>query len=111
MSRITLTSRLPAVSDEIRRQVSQVVRKAAFDVEANAKVLAPVDTGALRASIQTTVTGELSAEVSVGAEYGPHVEYGTVHAGAQPFLTPAVDLVGPEFTQAVAAAVQAGAAA
>jgi HK97 gp10 family phage protein len=74
---MTLQERLPQVSRETRRLLGLVVRKAAFDVEAAAKAKAPVDTGNLRASIAVMPTGELSAEVRVGAEYGAAVEYGT----------------------------------
>lgn len=91
-----------------RKRLSAAVRKAAFDIEAQAKVSAPVDTGALKASIQATTTGELDAEVAVGVEYGVYVELGTVKAGAQPYLGPAVDLVGPVFLAMVAAIIAKG---
>lgn len=35
--------------------------------------------------------GDLAANVIVGAEYGIYVEYGTMFAPAQPFLTPAFE--------------------
>jgi hypothetical protein len=37
--------------------VAEAVAKTAFAVEARAKILAPVDTGALRASIYTALKG------------------------------------------------------
>lgn len=42
---------LPTLGDAARTALSQLVRKAAHDVESLAKANAPVDTGALRASI------------------------------------------------------------
>lgn len=50
--------------------------RAAFAVEANAKRLAPVDTGHLRRSI-TTNKGYLSRKIGPGAPYGFYVEKGT----------------------------------
>jgi HK97 gp10 family phage protein len=46
---------------------------------------APVDTGALRESIQATSDG-----VQVGVRYGAYVEYGTSRTAPQPFTGPSV---------------------
>jgi HK97 gp10 family phage protein len=48
--------------------------------------LAPVDTGALRDSIDETSNG-----VEVGVDYGVYVEYGTAHNAPQPFTVPAIN--------------------
>lgn len=50
------------------------------------RTLAPVDTGALRASIQPTGDG-----VEVGVDYGVYVEYGTSDTAPQPFANPAIN--------------------
>lgn len=47
---------------------------------------APVDTGALRASIHTTNEG-----VTVGVRYGVYVEFGTSDTAPQPFAGPAIN--------------------
>jgi HK97 gp10 family phage protein len=47
---------------------------------------APVDTGALRASIQPTDDG-----VAVGVRYAAYVEYGTSRTGPQPYAVPAIN--------------------
>ena len=47
---------------------------------------APVDTGRLRDSIQTTSEG-----VVVGVDYGAYVEYGTSDTAPQPFTVPAIN--------------------
>lgn len=102
MSRVTLKSRIPELQKQLAL-ASQVVRKTAFDVEAQAKLRAPVDTGFLRNSIHTEQESELRASVNVGAEYGLFVEYGTSRMAAQPFLNPAVESVRPAFEAAVTA--------
>lgn len=48
----------------IRERAGQVVRKTALDVEADAKLRAAVDTGAMRASIYTVAEGHDGAEQS-----------------------------------------------
>lgn len=101
-SNVTLTSRIPLVQKQLRL-ASQVVRKSALDVEAQAKLRAPVDTGFLRNSIHTEQSSDLRAEVIVGAEYGLYIEYGTSRMAAQPFLNPAVEFVRPAFEAACAA--------
>jgi HK97 gp10 family phage protein len=73
---------------------SEIVRAAAFGVEARAKTKAPVDTGNLRGSIRAGGFTPTSAEVNVGARYGEFVEHGTRRSRAQPFLTPAVEEEG-----------------
>lgn len=124
---------IPALTGALRQELGKVVRETAFQIEAEAKQNAPVDTGFLRASIHTVtargqggqyraaqeatgkitvdrqmlpevenVTSELEAIVAVGAEYGPHVEFGTVDQAAQPFLTPAVEAARETFVQKVA---------
>lgn len=60
-------------------------------LQVRARQLAPVDTGFLRNSIEVLKTGDLSAVVFVGAEYGVYVEFGTRRMRAQPFFTPAAD--------------------
>ena len=117
-----LLNRLPELSVEIRRVAGELVRKAAFDIEQDAKMRAPVDTGFLRNSLYVVTRGqstydasgdgpmlpeverppdELTAYVAPGAEYAIYVEMGTSTNYAQPFLTPAAEFVGPTFTEAM----------
>lgn len=71
-------------------QVSTVVRKTAFDIERDAKIFAPVDTGNLRNSISTTAVA-LSAEIGPTAAYGAYVEYGTSRQAPAAYMGPAFD--------------------
>jgi len=109
------------------RQLSQVVGKAAADVEGTAKdsILkgsgkykqygdhwssppgSPPnsDTGNLANSIGHRMTGATSAEVFVSAKYGVPLELGWMskagnHVPARPFLRPAVEYVAPSFQAA-----------
>lgn len=61
-----------------------------------AQQLSPVDTGALRASIHVE-NGDAPGRYKVVASvpYAAAVEFGTRHAAAQPFLTPATRHVQP----------------
>jgi hypothetical protein len=109
---------LDAMIRNLDGNVAEAVAKTAFAVEARAKILAPVDTGALRASIYTALKGEerfnqarsdaASRRPNVAiaplpvprdghtAYVGPSVEYGEiVHNGSstmagRPFLAQAV---------------------
>lgn len=94
---------LAGASKETVVLTSRAVRKAALDVEAHAKRLAPVDTGALRSSI-TTSTGisGLEAEVGPTVHYGLYQELGTARMAPQPYMGPALEVVEPGFLEAVA---------
>lgn len=69
-----------------------VVRKSTADVERDAKILAPVDTGFLRSSISSDVQSDHdSVQGSIGptADYGEYVETGTSRNAPQPYMGPA----------------------
>lgn len=83
------------------------VKAVAFQVEALAKMKAPVDTGSLRNSIYTSLKdennppevatealpnpdSELTAFVGSSVEYGIYQELGTSTMDAQPYLLPAL---------------------
>lgn len=74
--------------------VGRELAKRAVRVVTAAKRLCPVDTGRLRASIDWDMRRDsqgLFAIVGTDVEYAPHVELGTVHMAAQPFLRPALE--------------------
>lgn len=70
-------------------QADRIVAQSAHMIEAGAKVAAPVDTGALRASITAQKAGDAHYRIGPSVEYGRYVELGTRHAPAHPFLMPA----------------------
>ena len=82
------------------RRTALAIRKTAKDIERDAKVLAPVDTGNLRNSITSTVRG-LTGEVGPTADYGAYVEEGTSRMGPQPYMGPATDRNAALFVQAM----------
>lgn len=71
-------------------------------VETYAKVLAPVDTGALRNSIMVDEVTPDRAIIAPHTEYAEHVEFGTTRMAAQPYLRPALD----EHTGEIVAAIE-----
>ena len=90
------------LTSRARQYVSQVVRKTAFDVEADAKNSVPVDTGNLKNSIQTEIASNFEATIGPrGVEYDMYVEFGTSRQTAQPYMTPAAENARPKFEQAM----------
>lgn len=70
-----------------------------------AKVLVPVDTGALQDSIRVEVEGDL-VQFAVGGgniDYALYVEMGTSKMPAQPFMRPAIDTKQKEALKAIGA--------
>ena len=117
---------LPELAEKLTKALDEAVRKAAFDIQAAAQAAAPVDTGFLKNSIYVVTDNGQStygaiqeptdgqealpeveppkrhqATVAVAANYGVYVEFGSAHGPAQPYLTPAVALVAPQFLAAL----------
>lgn len=99
-------NRLPQLLVSFPREVSAVIRKTAFDVQREAQNRAPVKTGTLRASIGAAPTPggnpNFDWTVTVGAEYGIYVEYGTRYMHAQPYFNPAIQKAWGPFQEAFA---------
>lgn len=97
-----LAASLTAASAKAKTMAGMAVAKTALDCEAAAKRRAPVDTGALRNSIGTSIAGDrMSAEIGPTVNYAPYQEYGTSRMAAQPYMGPALDEVTPGFMSAM----------
>lgn len=91
MEIVVVWNRIPALIAFVESETRRAVKASADRVAERARQMAPVDTGALRSSIQAvSTTAGKSAEVRVGVEYAAYVEYGTYKMAAQPYLSPAV---------------------
>lgn len=88
----SLISKVKLLVPRIRAATEQAVAQTALLIETDAKLLAPVDTGRLRASIHTEIApNKLSAMVLDGVTYGIFLEVGTRYIKARPFLFPAYE--------------------
>jgi HK97 gp10 family phage protein len=115
-------NKLPKLSREAEFRAQAAVSKAAFDIEANAKVSmqgpktgvlygnhqasapkeAPaVDTGALINSITVEFPSRLTGIIAPHTEYAIYLEYGTRNMAPRPFMRPAAEKVRPAFIQAM----------
>lgn len=81
-------SNIDKITPELEAAIDQALQEAGLETEAEAKMRCPVDTGRLRASIQSH-PGHLETTVSTNVEYAPYVEFGTSRMRAQPYLFPA----------------------
>jgi HK97 gp10 family phage protein len=89
------------------------MKRIILQIERDAKSIVPVDTGNLRASIESRVIrnndGDITGVVGTNTDYAAFVEFGTSKMGAQPYLRPAVEqnretvreLLGEGFNDAV----------
>jgi HK97 gp10 family phage protein len=108
-----LGSRIVAASGRVGATASAALRKTAFDIEADAKALAPFDLGTLMNSISTTISGDgrfgtMAAEIGPTVEYGVYQELGTSVMGAQPYMGPAFDRNIGGYTEALAKIAELG---
>lgn len=95
---MNIDSNIDQVARQLRVEAEKAIEAAkkelqltALEVEREAKLNAPVDTGILRASITNEEVGE-GYEVFTDVEYAQFIEYGTQYQAAQPFLGPALDV-------------------
>lgn len=75
-----LAKELENISNNFSRELEKEVGRGVKVIQAEAKMLAPVDTGNLRNNITTDVDREgdiIVGKVDCNAEYAPYVEYGT----------------------------------
>lgn len=103
---VALSARIKGAGPRVGAAGSQLLRGTAYRIEADAKSLAAVDTGALRSSITTTIAGDgasgsMTAEIGPTVEHGVYVELGTSRMAAQPYLQPAADRNIPGLVQGV----------
>jgi hypothetical protein len=94
-------NKFPAIAKSLEPAIERFLAKAAFDIEAWAKVAAPYATGFLSGSITAYRVQALWWRVAVGAEYGVYVEFGTRYMAARPYLVPAFERVVPSLKRAL----------
>lgn len=100
-------SNIDQVQSQLRRSAQEAIERAkqelqmtALEVEREAKINAPVDSGILRASI-TNEKIEEGYEVFTNVEYAQFIEYGTKYQAAQPFLGPALDVATKDLAKRI----------
>lgn len=76
---------LARVPSRVQQKAPLVVRKVAADIERDAKLFAPIDTGFLRNSIGVDRPGPLEAVIGPTAEYAPYLEFGTSRMAPPPW--------------------------
>jgi HK97 gp10 family phage protein len=100
MTDVKLDTRvLDKIAANLDGSTDRALGSIAFQVEGEAKVRAPVDTGALRNSIHTEKKKAGLYWVADGVEYGIYQELGTYKMRAQPFMVPATEAVGRDVTK------------
>lgn len=77
------------IDPKVRAAIKTGLNKTGRRIERDAKILAPIDTGRLRASISPTLKGHLLT-VQDNVEYGIFQELGTRKMKPHPFLKPAL---------------------
>lgn len=77
---------LKSKSEIVDKELPRVLYKAALRIERDAKLLAPVDTGALRASIHTIKINKFTYWVADGVNYGVFQEVGTKYIEGVHFM-------------------------
>lgn len=90
------------IAEAIAKQTAAALETVGLLAEGYAKKKCPVDTGRLRNSITHMVDGTmLEVYIGTNVEYAPHVELGTRHMDAQPFLRPAAQDHGSQYRKVI----------
>jgi len=120
MAAFTYFNILPEIAERFPESISKIVRATAFQIQAQAQMTCPVQTGNLKNSIYTKTDkdnqypgnadhdiiddqvppAELgTAYVAVAASYGIYVEMGVHGRPGKPYLAPAVATIQAQFDQ------------
>lgn len=99
-ARAKVNEKLLALANKTQRSVEKALTMVGIQVRGDAVMMAPVDTGLLRTSIEYKVEGAEYVEIGTSVEYAAFQEFGTSKMEAQPFLTPSVNQ-NREFIKAV----------
>lgn len=101
-------AKLGLVGERAKLGAIDGINHTAIDVQRDAKKGAAVDTGRMRSSIglDPATSARPEARVEASVHYAEHVEFGTQHQTAQPFMGPAVELNLPKHARNVAAGVK-----
>ena len=91
-----LVRQLAIKSKQARIATDRQLELSSLRIERMAKTKAPVDTGALKNTIFSAKTGNLTYKVTAPQHYAVYVEKGTRKMRAQPFLKPAIDVERPK---------------
>ncbi len=98
---VTFDTHFDSLKEGAERRASQAVAQAALEIEREAKTRAAVDTGFMRGAIGAEEIDQMNWQVVSGASYSVFVEFGTRKMDAQPFMTPAAEIVKPQFERAM----------
>tara|TARA_R100000306_G_C4367859_1_gene138520 strand:- start:38 stop:376 length:339 start_codon:yes stop_codon:yes gene_type:complete len=87
--------------ERVEELLAQAIQVAARNIETGAKRDVAVDTGATRNSIMARETGRLEWTVGASTHYAPHIEFGTIHMTARPFMNTNLEKERPRVLEAV----------
>lgn len=85
------TRKLDTIRSQLVPRAQGILSDSSQDIAEQAQQNAPVDTGALRDSIEAEQSASLEWLVHDGVDYGIYQELGTSRMQAQPFVVPAVE--------------------
>lgn len=101
-----LSAKLNSKTKRVGAQAAGALRKTAAGIERDAKTFCPVDTGALKNSIGTDLTGDgrsgrMTAIIGPTMNYASYVERGTSRQAPQPYMRPAAERHVPRLERAI----------
>ena len=92
-------NKIPNIAQATQEDIAGVIARGALALERTEKELIVeqdiIDTSFMLNSVQAIQEDKLNWTVGNGAEYSVHINYGTVHMPARPFVEPAIDVVKP----------------
>ena len=103
---VSLNSNVDLALEEMKNKKAMALEIIGAKAESYAKQLCPVDTGRLRNSISHAQLNEDSEVIGTNVEYAPHVELGTRHQRAKPYLRPAAENHSDEYKSIMKAVME-----
>lgn len=98
---VQMSIKLEDLTAALQKHTEKVLDDVITESKEQMKLLAPVESGELRDSIEVVPSGPFVYSIGPFAPYAPYLEFGTSKMAPQPFVRPTVDSINAIIQRAI----------